>query len=154
MDAADAASTSGAPRRRRWRGAIGGGGSPTGHSGGVIYMNYIMSDTSKRKMLSTRGGAEFSSGMGAANGAANTFVRLFHLQNKCIYRFARWTNENVAARATMRSGKYPDSRQSRPARAQVCCKNNKFVGIIFNDEKPIDGFVRYLPFHESHFISK
>jgi hypothetical protein len=36
-------------------------------------MNYIASDTSKRKILSTRGGAEFSSGESAAGGPANPF---------------------------------------------------------------------------------
>jgi hypothetical protein len=46
----------------------------------AIYMSYIVSDTSKRKILATRGGAEFSSGEGAAGGASQPFfVGLFSL---------------------------------------------------------------------------
>jgi hypothetical protein len=43
-------------------------------------MSYIDSDTSKRKILAARSGAEFSSGEGAAGGAPEPFfVGLFSL---------------------------------------------------------------------------
>jgi hypothetical protein len=67
-------------------------------------------DTSKRKILSTRSDAEFSSGESAAGGGANPLpcAYFLYLQNKYIYRFARWI-KGKAARVNMRWPKTPGS---------------------------------------------